>query len=58
MAQKAEFIKVPPAPNGLPQTVPTEPSRRVPRSDIEVSEAVVDDLPRIVRRCQTVLFSH
>ncbi|KAF2493952.1 acyl-CoA N-acyltransferase [Lophium mytilinum] len=48
MAQKAEFIKIPPAPSGLPQTTPTEPERRLPSSDISISEATVEDLPRIV----------
>ncbi|KAF2639437.1 acyl-CoA N-acyltransferase [Massarina eburnea CBS 473.64] len=48
MTQEAELIKVAPAPNGLPQTLPTKPERRLPSSDISISEAVVEDLPRIV----------
>jgi hypothetical protein len=50
MTQKAEFIKIPTAPGGLPQTLPTEPERRLPSSDISISEAVVEDLPQIVCR--------
>jgi hypothetical protein len=55
MAQETEVPKVASAPSDLPQTAPTEPLRRDPRSEFSVSVAVLDDVPRIVSRCETVL---
>lgn len=56
MAQNSESTKVQSTPSGLPQTIPIEPSRRVPRSDVSICKATVDDLPTIVRAFETAIF--
>ncbi|KAF2735568.1 hypothetical protein EJ04DRAFT_464586, partial [Polyplosphaeria fusca] len=48
LQQKAEFIKIPPPPDGTPQTQPVEPSNRIPSSEITISLCTPSDLPELV----------
>ena len=46
--QKAAFIKVPTDTTGGFQTMPTEPSRRIPDADIRLELCTEADAPKIV----------
>lgn len=50
MGEKAEFIRIPVAPDSvIPQTMPTEPERRIPSSDIYITLCEEADTYKIVR---------
>lgn len=55
MAERADFIKIPETP-GLPQTMPTEPEKRIASSDISVSLMKEDEAHIAVRPTLLPLF--
>lgn len=44
---QASFIKIPPAPSGIPQTLPTDPSTRLRNDEIRIERAVPEDAEKL-----------
>lgn len=53
---KADFIRIPPAASG-PQTMPVEPGRRIPESEVRIEMCTVEDAGKIVSPKATSLLS-